>query len=463
MTQQQIDTLVSQYLTARLHEAEETVALLEDPVAREVRQFEITDTLYEITAALAAGDVGAYLDTASTLLRSGDPVRVRVLARRLAEAHHEALLAELRGLGGEPMRPLPRPMYEANGTPVAGSASTLAADVASGKLLSEVVGEYAEQKRIAGRWTVKTERLNRYILDAVTELLGDKPILGIGKEDGRELFRLIPRVPSHAAKRYPHATVREAIALADSAGNTERLSPKSVNIWFTNVKSLFKWAVENDYIDKSPMIVLKEVDEADADQQRPAFDDGELDAFFTLLTEDTSPAMQWVPRLMLYAGLRLEEAAGLRGCDIREESGLLVIDVRKHAERRVKTTAAKRIVPVHDALASALATYARSVKPEENLWRLAKDSSDTFSGALSKRLNNRIRRAVPGNEKLVAYSLRHTFSTRLKQADVQEHVISELMGHKVDSLAVGRYGKKLKAPFLKVAIDKLVLPNSTVP
>jgi hypothetical protein len=43
----------------------------------------------------------------------------------------------------------------------------------------------------------------------------------------------------------------------------------------------------------------------------------------------------------------------------------------------------------------------------------------------------------------------------LKYADVQEFAISELMGHAVQSLATGTYGKKLDVGRLTTAVEKL--------
>ena len=45
----------------------------------------------------------------------------------------------------------------------------------------------------------------------------------------------------------------------------------------------------------------------------------------------------------------------------------------------------------------------------------------------------------------------------IKAADVQEHVISEQMGHAVDSLSVGRYVKKLEPEKLRANVERLVL------
>jgi len=202
---------------------------------------------------------------------------------------------------------------------------------------------------------------------------------------------------------------------------------------------------------------------AGTNEQRRAFTNPELVAFFGVLAESsTDIAMQWVPRLMLYSGLRTEEAAGLRGCDIREESGMWVVDVREHQDRRLKTAAATRVVPVHESILPQLLARACTVTPDANLWGLAKDSTNIFSNALSKRLNHRLRTAVAHRDRLVIHSLRLTFSTRLMEAGVQEHIISQLLGHKIHSPSLGGFETKPNLARLKRAVAELVLPAETL-
>jgi integrase len=163
----------------------------------------------------------------------------------------------------------------------------------------------------------------------------------------------------------------DAIAAADVDGNDERLSPKTQNDYFTHIKSLWKWGAENDYVEKSPAVVLKDVDETAAWDQRPAVTDGQLKAYFGALKAeaDNDPAMLWVPRLMLYAGLRTEEAAKLTPEDVREEQGVYVLDInRKHG--RLKTKNADRLVPIHSAIHGELLKHTAGRTRGENLWGL---------------------------------------------------------------------------------------------
>jgi integrase len=321
-------------------------------------------------------------------------------------------------------------------------------------LVSKVVADYVAFKESGNKWTPKTRTQITTMLRVMVELIGDRPIRDVSKEDMRELYRLLPQFPTHAIRHYPDLSALDAIAAADSEENDSRLMPSSLNDYFTHMKSFFKWAVENDYIDKSPAVVLKEVDERDAWDQRPAFSDYELKCYFRELRAETDPAMLLIPKLMLFCGLRLEEAAKLRPDDIKQEQGVYLVDIN-HQVGRLKNKHSARLVPLHSAIEAEIRSQAAGVKRGENLWGLQANAYGTYSAALSKRLNARLDRAVPDNDKLVTYSLRHTFATKLKHSGAMDTKVAELMGHKVEGLSFGRYGKEYPTAVLKECVELL--------
>lgn len=450
MERDQIDALVAQYLKASLDEVEETLAeglAISGAAGRDVWYEGVYGRLVGTGTALAEGDYTETLATARTLLPNGSPTALAVLARRLLEAKQEALRAELKALEGEPLR---RPV-------IAGTPSAPTTPPKPSPLLSQVVTDYASFKKTGGKWTPKTALQLLNLFRVMVEMVGDKPIRDITKEDMRELYRLLPQMPAHATKRYPGMVATDAIAAADADGQDERLSPKTQNDYFTHIKSLFKWAVENDYLDKSPAVVLKDVDETAAWDQRPAFTDKQLPAYFAEIHAQSDPAMLWVARLMLFAGLRTEEAAKLTPEDIRQEQGVWIVDINRKVGR-LKTKNADRLVPIHGAILPELLKYTEGRPQGVNLWGLTANRFGTFSAALSGRLNSALDRACPENDRLVTYSLRHTFATRLKYADATDY-LDELLGHKVEKLSTGRYGKRYPVEKLRDAVERLKVPK----
>jgi integrase len=450
MDRSHLDALVAHYLDSALDEVEVHLATslpAADELGRDVWRDGVIEQIEQAEEALACGDYHTMVEVARGMLPgASSDTAVAVLSRRLLEARHDALMAELQALNG---KPLPRRVT----VPVA----TIEPPQPPSPLLSTVVSDYVSFKKAGGKWTPKTAMQLVTLFRVMVEMVGDKPVRDVTKDDMRGLYRLLPQLPTHSTKRYPKMTAVEAIAAADADGNDERLSPKSQNDYFTHIKSLFKWAVENDYVEKSAAVVLKDVDESAAWDQRPAFTDEQLTAYFGALKGEPEAAALWVPRLMLFAGLRTEEAAKLVPEDIREEQGVWVFDInRRHG--RLKTKNADRLVPIHSAILNALLKYADGRPKGVNLWGLRINAQGTFSAALSKRLNDVLDRMCPEDDRLVCYSLRHTFATRLKHADVQDSLLDELLGHKVERLSVGRYGKRYPAEKLREAVERLKVP-----
>jgi integrase len=448
MSRDEIASLVHEYLSARLDEVEETFATassLQSRVNRDAWEDELRETVLRIEAKLARADHSDTLPLAAKMLPQGDDVSQAILARRLLEAQHEAAMRSLGALGGEPLRPVRM---------VSGAAKPRA----TGPLLSDVSRDFIETTATSQQWTATTRQANEAALAMLVSFIGDKPIGAVTKAEVREAYLLLPRSPSNATKKYPGLSPREAIDAADAANDEARLAPRTSNIRLQTWKALFTFAVNADLIDKSPAAPLKTFAEGSAQDARDAFTDAQLAAFFKLLRsqEAKHPEYLGVGLAMLYGGLRMEEAASLRGRDIREERGVWVFDVNARDGRALKTENATRLVPIHSAVLAHFRALADAAGPEGNLWGLVPGARDRYSHEVSKAMNRRLAKAIPGKPKgLVTYSLRHTFATRLKAADVQEFAISELMGHAVESLSVGRYGKALDVARLAEAVEKL--------
>jgi integrase len=461
MTTNQISALVSAYLDARLDDVEERL-VADLPGLTEVDldmwQTSLVEKLELAEYQLIYGDLGATLEQAAQMLPGGSDTAVSILARRLLEALYDTWHAELLALQGKPLR---RARIAFRDPSESASAPRSAPQVTPP--LSEVCDEFIATTGTAQNWRVKTKAARRQAANLLVDFLEDKPVGSVTRKRMTQAYLQLPKVPTHYTKRYPQMPPTAAIAAADKAGDDDRYSPKTCNLRLETWKAVFRYAVDHEIIEKSPADHLKAFAEGRGQDARDAFTDEQLRAFLALLKTEAEkhPAHYWVARVMAYTGLRLEEAAALRPCDVREVDGVLCVEVSREAGQ-IKTDNAARFVPVHSALRVDLQKHVGRLqeKPQGNLWGLTADRHGKRSGALSKRLNKRLAVAIPGkSKKLVLESLRNTFATKLKAADVQEHAISELMGHAVSSLAVGRYGKKLEPAKLFVHIEKLSIPE----
>jgi integrase len=450
LTSEQVDELVRRYMDEGARSLEDYAVEVGPISDAEVADYAaaLRDAIAEDTRRLAQHETDIMQGAAETLLTAAklkaeqtSPEYRRLLYRLLSAS----VTLSKRHL--EALQPEPPPA-------VASPAAT--------PRISEVCREFIETNRVSQRWSAKTIASRTQAVALLVDFLADARIGEVTKQTMTDCYLLLPKVPTHYTRRYPGKTPREAIEAADAAGDTDRYSPKSCNLRLETWKAVFKHATSHDQIPKSPAEHLKAFAEGHAQDARDAFSDHQLSAFFARLAAEKarSPTHYWVSRVMAYSGLRLEEASALRPCDVREIDGVLCFEVSPEASR-IKTKNAARFVPVHSALRPELESYLRAYKGDakNNLWGLEQNAAGKWSAALSKRLNDRLSKAVPEkSDRLVVESLRNTFATRLKAADVQEHVISELLGHAVSSLAVGRYGKKLEPSRLTASVERLTLP-----
>lgn len=146
-------------------------------------------------------------------------------------------------------------------------------------------------------------------------------------------------------------------------------------------------------------------------------------------------ALIW--RLLEGTGCRLSEVSGLRVEDVDVSGDLPHIRVTWHENRRLKTDASSRYVPlVGDALEAA--KEALDLPRESDLLFPAYGhvrGGDAASAALMKHL-----RAVTTNRKHVVHSLRHNMKDRLMLAEVASIDQNLILGHALGGVGDRVYG-----------------------
>lgn len=179
------------------------------------------------------------------------------------------------------------------------------------------------------------------------------------------------------------------------------------------------------------------------------------------------PERYWLPMIGLFSGLRLNEICQLHIGDVVDEGGIYCFKVQSEEDgtKNVKTAAAIRTVPVHKTLIELgfIEYFKECVKSgQPRLWmKLTLDSrgkyNRNFSNWFLKSISGEgfLRTYVTTDDRKDFHSFRHTFVNTLKQADVDEVKIAELVGHTNKSMTTGRYGKLYKIAKMKVTVDSL--------
>jgi|TARA_B110000495_G_scaffold48827_1_gene40802 integrase len=436
MTPKQINQLIQRYTQQTIEEYEghrlnSTLEVCGDQL--EAISGVIVDKLEENCFQLLNNDFSKVSDKADSLLSEKNiqldkkSNEYRKLCRELLIADQHIWKTELKRMDGD---------YSDRFSWVEASSEP---EESSTELLSKIIQVYLDEHK--GIWKTRSFSQSQGSLKNFLESVSDKPIGNIEKEHLRDYKKWLSK---------------------HSNGRGEKLSPSSINTHLAYVIALFNWAKNQGYCKgDNPASGLKVRKSRSADEERSAFTGEDLKVIFSddyISIKKKRPDRFFIPLILLYTGARVGEIAQLGIDDIKEESGICCFDIHPTENTSVKTESSIRLVPVHSYLISiGFLEYYEEIKKggHERLFPLLRDSVNGYGSAISSWFNKRLRKKGIDDKKKVLHSLRHTFITRLKSLDAQSHTISELVGHMVDSMTVGRYGKKLDVVNLKKAVEKL--------
>lgn len=322
--------------------------------------------------------------------------------------------------------------------------------------LSEAVQLFVTDK--SPRWSIKTQLEFSCMFDVLVELIGDREICGLTRVDALSCRDKLVRFPANFRKKkqYRGMSVKEILATEPK----ETLNPKTINKYLVLLSSLCKWCVKNGMMETNFAEGLSLPEATSAHEQRCAYSLNDLKQIEMVLPRiDFEPEKFWIPMIAMYSGMRLDEICQLQLEDIKEVDGILCFDVNDAGQRKVKTSASKRIIPVHPVLLEeGLAGYVmgRETNGADKLWEnLGPNKYGYWGKSFGRWYSLFNRKYITQDPKKVFHSFRHTVADTLKQKGVPEGVIAEILGHANGSITTGRYGKRYRPGVLLEALKKL--------
>lgn len=325
-----------------------------------------------------------------------------------------------------------------------------------------------------GRWKPSTTAAYVPVERVMREVLGSARQLDtIGRDDGRKLFEIVRQLPRGLGKspKLKGMTINEAIKT-----DLPKLSPKSVNAtYLAMMKATFKYAVQEQWMAADPLAGKNVEDPVDEADKRDPFTAEQLATIFGAAPwtpRDANPRGKplhyWGPLIAMFLGMRRGEIAQLGSDDVTEIAGVPVILVRAGGSKRLKTTNARRMLPVHPQLIDlGFLEYAKARRSSgaERLWEGEKPTTrggwgDGFSDWFQRLLKER---GVSGT-KLGLHSFRHNFQDRLREAGLHGTAMGqELAGRSRGGSTSNNYGSGFPTPMLQEAIAKIVYPEFIPP
>lgn len=328
--------------------------------------------------------------------------------------------------------------------------------------LSDVLKVYTAEKLKEGSWTDKTQDTAGSKHDLLVRIIGDVPMRAIGTAQARDYKQVLQQLPRNINTKplYRSKTIQQILALKPDGA----MSVTTINNYLAWASTFFDWAERNGYVDRNPFRKLQLKNPKRPDEARAAYTMEDLQKIFSTDQYREHKYLHshyyWLPLLGLHTGARLNELCQLYVKNVRQEEGVWVLEISEsEPDQRVKTAAARRLVPIHPKIIELgfLGFVDRlRAKGETRVFPELKPMRDGAGQAASKWYA-RYRKPLGlynQSPKKDFHSFRTTLINELKQKGHPEVQVAAIVGHAAEGLTFGTYGKAYgPRPLLPVLVS----------
>lgn len=267
----------------------------------------------------------------------------------------------------------------------------------------------------------------------------------------------------------------------------EGKAPTTVDSRLNHLRSLFRFAVENDIIATDPAASVKAPPAKRAKEARLPYDADALKAVFgsAIYTKGERPnrgageAAYWLPLLALYTGARLGELGQLRPKDIVQEVYQDAEDEDRKAwvirivedERdglTLKNASSNRRVPIHQALIDL--SFLRYVDAARDKGQgrifpdLKPDRYGSVTGNWTKWFGYHLREVCGVSDRRITFhSFRHSFKHYARACGLDKAVNDAITGHEGGDVADQYGGLEYPLPPLVEGMARYRVPGFILP
>jgi integrase len=415
--------------------------------------------------AVMASEIAAVERRKGITLDPSDPTR-KILAQGLARATLAAIDGRMRLLRGKPSEE-PATFLGAHGIdpvtlrPIASERpKALRAMNGGGKRFAEAAAAYVTDMAHSD-WTAQTKMQNETVFRLFADYCSNAPFGSITRAEASEFLEQFSRLDPHYGQQPGFSKELSFAELQQRFGKpTRQLATNTLNRYRASLSALYNWAIDRGDFDGANPFQRKGRKNGDARVGWRPFTIDELKKLFAG-SPDTAE-MRWAPPIALYSGARLTEVCQLRTGDVRKRDGVWIFDFTDEAPgQRLKTAAARRIVPVHSKLLDlGFLEYLKALPNGQLFPALRPGGPDgKFGWQFSKRFTRYRRRCELDLPRLGFHSLRKNFAQALKDARATPLEIAELIGHEKDFTTSTYAPAQLPIKVLKELVERVRYPE----
>ena len=186
---------------------------------------------------------------------------------------------------------------------------------------------------------------------------------------------------------------------------------------FRNMRTFFNWAVDNEYIIKSPLVRMKP---PKLPEKKPIWiNENEL---YKILSNVSSKQLKDIYQILFYTGMRASELLSLTWSNINLEEKLLFI---RNSQIFTTKSGKERAIPMSEKVYNII--YKQPSRFRGELLFL-KNGFKFSVDYISKQFKNALRNTEL-DKNIHLHSLRHSFASNLMREGANIYYVSKLLGH----------------------------------
>lgn len=313
--------------------------------------------------------------------------------------------------------------------------------------LGELYDEWKAKRQPSAQCALEYRRS----VDDFVDYIGDIPVSEITEDDLLTFRDAVAKMPRHLPHADRKLTLSERLSKHEKS-DQPKVTATTVKKRVGGVQAMLSFARRSRWIARNVGAGLAIDDDLPVGGvPRRSWQTSELEALFSapLFTDPSTwrireeglsdSTMFWLFLIGATSGARLEEIGQPALADLRDEGGIIYIDIDDYvvepggAAKQVKNDESRRVVPLHEAVAGVgILRYAEALRRaghRELFPDLLANSVGKRTQAASQRANRIIDRYVSDDRRLVFHGLRHTFKQRGTTARIPDRILDQLCGH----------------------------------
>ena len=340
--------------------------------------------------------------------------------------------------------------------------------------LGDLVAKFRAAREV--NWTGSTKKNYIIIFRVIEEICGvATPLADIDADFCIELRDRLQEVPANYHKRPATRgkSLVEAVAIASREG-LPAISPATVNSHLNKFGAIVRFGRDRGWIVGNPMADIEVKDPVGPEDKRDPFRIDQLNMIFACepwkngpSSATERPSRYWAPLISLFSGARLTEICGQLVSEMIEDRGVRAFDFRHRPGVRDMKKGKSRAVPVHPELIRlgfwTFVEEARQSGRVQLFSDVSRDQLGKWGDGTSKWFSRLIDRLGLTGRALSFHSFRHTFEDALKEVDLHNTPIGNVITGRQSPGVSTFYGSnhtltKLAEAIAKVHYSGLQLP-----